>query len=348
MPQEIDFLNEARYHLQTDNSLLINSIEENDSGLYSCQENINQKDSEKVYAYYIDVVMVELYDQGNTENWKAYVQKFIIPMKEKFLQSENEEYIYLRNILRVQMNIVSEWEKQQACDGCTQISKRKAFCRLRPTHKEKMDEENINLQMLTIKRFLSIYQLSCHSLQLSALFPKIAKDLSNIPNFLIVSHCKGQCQVSSGIHQAKYHDYYNLKEYAHLILTCPETTATSQVIWLKNGEQLKARSNKSSRIEVDIFGTLSLSGIAWSDEGNYSCFVDSVHMQDVIIKIKSSFSDNTEFFWQNVCIGIILWFNLILFCAGLTIKCKRRHQYKTLDEILEEEDLERKKKNKMF
>lgn len=44
---------------------------------------------------------------------------------------------------------------------------------------------------------------------------------------------------------------------------------------------------------MDAFGTLSLSDVAWGDEGNYSCYVDNIHMQDVIIKIKTSFSDNT-------------------------------------------------------
>ena len=73
------------------------------------------------------------------------------------------------------------------------------------------------------------------------------------------------------------------------------------VTWRRNGKVLKPgagielfESETQPKILVDTFNTLYLHDVAKEQEGNYTCFVDDVRMQQVVIFVVSKSKLLTE------------------------------------------------------
>lgn len=65
-------------------------------------------------------------------------------------------------------------------------------------------------------------------------------------------------------------------------------------MWKKNGKVLSAgesvepeKPNEEPRITVDTFNTLYLTAVMRSEEGNYTCEVDGIRMQQVRVFVVS-------------------------------------------------------------
>jgi hypothetical protein len=72
------------------------------------------------------------------------------------------------------------------------------------------------------------------------------------------------------------------------------STLENKVIWKKNGKVLEAGESvvppdpeDEPRIIVDTFNTLYLVNVKESEEGNYTCQVDDIRMQQIIIFVIS-------------------------------------------------------------
>lgn len=86
------------------------------------------------------------------------------------------------------------------------------------------------------------------------------------------------------------------------------STIENNVIWRRNGKVLDAgkavqplNSKEEPRILVDTFNTLYLVNVQESEEGNYTCQVDDIRMQQVIVFVVTEskiFSQGNEPFTQ--------------------------------------------------
>lgn len=66
------------------------------------------------------------------------------------------------------------------------------------------------------------------------------------------------------------------------------------VVWKRNGKVLQAgesvapeKPEEEPRITVDTFNTLYLTAVKESEEGNYTCEVDDIRMQQVRVFVVS-------------------------------------------------------------
>lgn len=72
------------------------------------------------------------------------------------------------------------------------------------------------------------------------------------------------------------------------------STLQNVVIWRRNGKILKrgvsvqsSEPNSEPKITVDTFNTLYLHGVTKEEEGNYTCQVDNIRMQQVKVFVVS-------------------------------------------------------------
>lgn len=88
---------------------------------------------------------------------------------------------------------------------------------------------------------------------------------------------------------------------------------------------------------VNSFTTLYLVDVTDNEAGNYTCQVDDIKMQQVIVFVvtKSRLLTN-EMIRHLVYLGFILALTGTCYCAGLVITCHRRNNFKSYEEIINE------------
>lgn len=82
--------------------------------------------------------------------------------------------------------------------------------------------------------------------------------------------------------------------FLNLLICEKRSTLDNKIIWKRNGKVLEAgksvappKPEDGPRIIVDTFNTLYLVGVKESEEGNYTCQVDDIRMQQIIIFVIS-------------------------------------------------------------
>lgn len=92
----------------------------------------------------------------------------------------------------------------------------------------------------------------------------------------------------------KYIKSFVLAEGSHLTFICPESNLDNTIVWTHDGKVLKSGQsvpppspNMEPKITVDTFNTLYLHEVTATEEGNYTCTVDKIKMQQVRIFVVS-------------------------------------------------------------
>lgn len=94
---------------------------------------------------------------------------------------------------------------------------------------------------------------------------------------------------------------------------------------------------------VDTFNTLYLIDISSSEEGNYTCQVNDIKMQQVMLYVVSKSRLLTKELTRHMMyLGFILSLTGSCYCAGLIVTCHRRRTFKSYKELIREhpEELE--------
>lgn len=159
----------------------------------------------------------------------------------------------------------------------------------------------------------------------------------------------------------KYRKTIVLAENSHLTLVCPEyvftlitiapildcfqnlcrSTLENVVVWKRNGRNLAAgesveppKPNMEPKITVDTFNTLYLHEVTKNEEGNYTCLVDNIRMQQTIIYVVSKSRLLTQALLRHMMyLGFILSLTLSCYVAGLVITWTRRRKFKSYEAI---------------
>ncbi|KAF5282032.1 hypothetical protein FQA39_LY00556 [Lamprigera yunnana] len=344
-----------RVLVNLEHSLIFRNFSLNDTGFYYCI-GLEGQESKNRYSYVIDAIFENetTPETGNLTKWRKYHDEYLNPVNTLFKTSTNKEFIYIRHNLSLSIEVVTEWESWGQCQVCGRPkndSKReqKGTCRLKLTPNPAKKGTPTNEDEVFL---LDSYELSCRSLLIARLFPKFSNVVRFLPNYIQIEHCEGVCNLgnlSKGWATGKKRDFkykksYVLAEHAHLTLTCPESSLETVVVWRKNGKVLQLGMNtdpkhpeREPKIAVDSFNTLYLHDVGSSEEGNYTCQVDNLKMQQIKIFVVAKFRILTQSFVRHMLyLAFVLSLTFSCYCAGLFVTWTKRNSFKSYEELLEE------------
>ncbi|KAJ3657968.1 hypothetical protein Zmor_009741 [Zophobas morio] len=133
---------ENRVEVNIEHSLTVNNFSKNDTGLYYCQY-YEGEESEK-YNYLVDLVYnednVTNMETGNFSGWRKYYEVYFVPVNSLFSHSEGTEFKNVREEMKIEMEIVTQWGPWGICEVCGRpknegVRKKTGFCRIKMTHK---------------------------------------------------------------------------------------------------------------------------------------------------------------------------------------------------------------------
>ncbi|CAG9768648.1 unnamed protein product [Ceutorhynchus assimilis] len=323
---KLDMNNDPQQNRVTVNhkhSLVINNFTVNDTGFYYCL-NFEDKTNDEKFNYLVDIVFPE--------------------------QSDNyeKEFVYLKEILKINAEMVTQWAPWGTCEACGRpqgegVMKKKGNCRIKLTPYA-YQPKNLSPEEVYLYQAPAV---SCRSKRLYATFPHISNYTNRIPDFILEDRCTASCnpdaegvffigwKVGKG-KGFKYKKHSVLQEGSHLTFVCPESSLDNKVAWKKNGRALPRGDNSNPHVIVDTFNTLYLVEVTQVDAGNYTCYVDDIRMQQIVIfvysKTKLLTNEMVRYFMY---LGFVLFLSSFCYCGGLVILFKRRHLYKTYEELKE-------------
>ncbi|KAH1004852.1 hypothetical protein HUJ05_005621 [Dendroctonus ponderosae] len=362
---QLDMENEAsrnRVAVNHKHSLIISKLSQADAGFYYCVHFEDQTNEEKFN--YLSLTSLEMLKKvveasrsrcanwnfaGKIVDWAKYQQDFFLSVNGLFKESDATEFVYLRDVLKVDAALVTQWGPWGACQACGRpqgegLMKKRGSCRVKlsPLGSPPPNLTSNELYLLEAPA------ISCRSSRLLKLFPQISSYTGNIPDFLLEDRCSGACNPDAeGVNRGwkvgkgkgfKYRRHSVLEEGSHLTTVCPESTLDNKVVWKKGGRELKRGDNSDPHVIVDTFSTLYLVEVTRAVAGNFTCFVDDIRMQQLTVFVysKSRLLTN-ELLRYFMYLGFILFLSSFCYCAGLVITWRRRHLFRTYQELKEEE-----------
>ncbi|XP_072748489.1 uncharacterized protein [Anoplolepis gracilipes] len=331
----------SRIYTTPDFSLVIKSFSDADAGIYRCHGEEGQ-DKENKYNYRIEPILKdiggEFVEEGNITEWEKYRETYLWPVTTRFAVSNMMDLVDIREE-GVTLQVVSEWGPWSKCKQCINnrgIKTSRGHCRLKRTINATMIERN---DSIIIHFFRGSPTLPCKSALLQSEFPTISRILRYLPEFILKEPCRKCPRVKKRKKGEKfrYAKRYVLAEGAHLAITCPESSTTSQVIWKKDTLTLKKGTGRSFRkkdiqirVMVDTFSTLYLMDVSKEEQGNYTCYVDNINMMRLKIIVISKTRLLTQAFFRHLgYLGVIIFLTSICYCAGIVITCRQRDKFQS-------------------
>ncbi|XP_066258544.1 uncharacterized protein [Euwallacea similis] len=332
-------------------SLIIKNFSHVDVGFYYCVNFVGQSNDEK-FNFLVDLVTLDRnhsVERGLMTDWSIYHDNFFGPVNNLLKISEAPEFVYLREELKIHAELTTQWGSWGPCEACGRPQgdgrmTKTGLCRIKLT-----PYGNLSMNLTSDERYLlHAPAISCRSLRIFRMFPHIGNYTCNIPNFVLEERCVGSCNpdaedVNKGWKVGKstsfkYRKHSVLKNGDHITFICPEASLDNKVVWRRNGKPLKRGDNSFPDVMVDTFDTLYLIKVTSDTAGNYSCYVDDIKMEQIIIYVytKSKFLTK-ELLRYLIYLGFILFLSSFCYCAGLVITWRKRHLFKTYSELKEED-----------
>lgn len=111
-------------------------------------------------------------ESGNLTAWAKYHDEYFSPINRLFSESKGLEFVYLRDHLKVSLEMITQWDIWGACEVCGRpnnegIKKKQGYCRLKLTANS---HQNITDKPDEVY-FISANAVSCRSMRLYKLFP---------------------------------------------------------------------------------------------------------------------------------------------------------------------------------
>ncbi|XP_039303239.1 Ig-like V-type domain-containing protein FAM187A isoform X2 [Solenopsis invicta] len=238
------------------------------------------------------------------------------------------------------LQVISEWSPWSPCKECVNnrgIKTSRGYCRLKRNINSTMIRKN---DSTVIRFFRGSPMLPCKSGLLQNEFPSISRVVRYLPEFILTKPCKKCPHVKKRKKGRKFHyvKRYVLAEGAHLAVACPESSATSRVVWKKDTltlqkgmGQLFRKKDKEARVMVDTFSTLYLTDVSKEEQGNYTCYVDNINMMRLKIIVVSKTRLLTEAFVRHLgYLGFIIFLTSLCYCGGIIITCRQKDKFQSL------------------
>lgn len=94
-----------------------------------------------IFHCYFDIIVVvdvneTTIESGNITNWSKYQKENFFPINQLFSRGNGPEYIRLRDILKLNLEIITTWDTWSDCEVCGRplgdgIRKKKGHCRIK-------------------------------------------------------------------------------------------------------------------------------------------------------------------------------------------------------------------------
>ncbi|XP_050302344.1 uncharacterized protein LOC126740393 [Anthonomus grandis grandis] len=342
--------NKNKIQVNHKHSLIINNFQTNDVGFYYCIHFEDQTNKEK-FNFLVDIVSPnksKAIEKGSISDWLEYYEDNFVPINKLFKESAATEFVYLRDYLKIDAELETQWGTAGPCESCGKpkgegVIKKTGVCRI------KLSPYGGNLKNATPAEdyLYKAPALSCRSSRLQQMFPYISNFTFKIPDFIIEDKCTGVCNPDAeGINKGwkvgkgkgfKYKRHFVLKEGSHITIVCPESSLENNVIWRKNGKELKRGDNSNPHVLVDTFNSLYLIEVTVPDKGNYTCQVDDIRMQQTVIFVYGKSKILTSELGRYMTyLGFILFLCSFCYCGGLVITWRKRHLFKNYEELRQE------------
>ncbi|CAH0557412.1 unnamed protein product [Brassicogethes aeneus] len=337
-----------RVILTTDHDLVVYNFTENDTGLYYCKRYGSEGISDK-FSFLVDIIISQNsseYVSGNVSKWKDYHDSKIHPINEQLKKANSKELAYLKHSLNLTFEVTNHWGSWGECDACFKpqgegTRKKFGYCRVKILNKAKQYRKPKNKK----EEFLmNASEMGCGSKKLMDLIPEVSLLAKIIPYFIQEDKCDTVCGkdklkqflIGKGT-QFKYRKTYVLQQDAHLIIVCPESSIDSSIVWRRNGKVIKTGYN-DDHVLVDSFNSLYLTDVTPDQEGNYTCYVGDMRMQQVKVFVVKKSQILTKAFVRYLgYLAFILSLTLSCYCAGLVITFNRRRYFLTFQELKQDE-----------
>ncbi|XP_060517121.1 uncharacterized protein LOC132696357 [Cylas formicarius] len=340
-----------RIKINYKNSLIFENFTREDVGFYYCVNFEDQTNREK-FNYLVDIVFqdeIAAMEKGNITAWAKYQTDYLKPINKLLQSSKSPEIVKIRGLFKLHLELITQWSTWSMCQVCGRpqgqgIRRKTGKCKIKITP----STNAINLTLPDDIYLFNAPAISCRSQRLHHLFPGFSNLTRIIPDFVLQERCDGICSPDAeGIGKGwkvgkgkgyKYRKTSVLQENSHLTFVCPESTLDNRVVWKKNGKVLKKGDNSYPHVMVDTFSTLYLIEVTRSDAGNYTCEVDDIRMQQIVVFVHSKTKLLTgELVRYMVYLGFILFLSSFCYCAGLVVTCQRRHTFKSYRDLKEQE-----------
>ncbi|XP_029041595.1 uncharacterized protein LOC114875459 [Osmia bicornis bicornis] len=323
-------------------SLVIKNLMITDAGIYLCHGEEGQEVENK-FNYRIEPIFkehgVSYTEQGNITDWEKYRQIYLASVTTRLAVSQMSELAEIREA-GVKLQVYSEWGPWGPCEHCIHNRGYKTStgtCRL----KRDIDMAIANRSDSSIVKFFrKTPSLPCKSILLDEEFPGISSAVRHLPNFILKETCK-KCprEKKKKGRKFRYFKRFVLAEGAYLTVICPESTIDTQVSWKKDSITLEKGVQRSfrkldpeARVIVDAFGTLYLIDVSTHEEGNYTCYVDTINMMQLkVIVIPKTRLLTREFLRHLGYLGFIFLLCTICYCNGLIYTFRHREKFKVMD-----------------
>ncbi|XP_044748732.1 uncharacterized protein LOC123309604 [Coccinella septempunctata] len=354
-PQEVAIsmqndISNNRIQLTPDHSLVILNFTFDDTGVYFCMgvEDIDTLEKINYLVDLVEKVNVSNVEKGNLTDWLKYHEDNMSPINYLFKNSLSPEYVYIREKLKLALELKTDWDPWGRCEVCGRtkgIRTRLGRCRIKIEQIQMSEDYKLFTQDEIF--LVNAFEVSCRSLIVKRLVPTIFNSTRIVPDFTETQECEGVCNPDALGENAgwktgktmsyKYRKTVVMSEGDHLILICPESSLDNEIIWKRNGKVLKRgeplkpeKKDEEPRILVDTFSTLYLVEVKATEQGNYTCIVDGIQMQQVMVFIASKSKILTKLFLRHLMyLGFVLSLTSFCYIGGLIIACKKRHTFKT-------------------
>lgn len=77
-------------------------------------------------------------ESGNLSQWSRYQQEYFAPINRMLAESKGEEFLYVREHLKLGLEVISQWEPWGICQICGRakgdgLRKKRGYCRIKLT-----------------------------------------------------------------------------------------------------------------------------------------------------------------------------------------------------------------------
>lgn len=117
-------------------------------------------------------------ESGNVTEWSRYHDGYFAPINRMFEESKGEEFVYVREHLKLSLEVISQWDPWGICQICGRakgdgLRKKKGYCRIKLTTNSDVKkaigfEDKLKLDEVYL---LHANAVSCKSMRMAKVLP---------------------------------------------------------------------------------------------------------------------------------------------------------------------------------
>nr|CAD7415512.1 unnamed protein product [Timema poppensis] len=275
---------DVRVSISRTNDLVIRSMKDEDIGLYLCYD--GEQMSDLKMKYLLDIANTHmkpvLGESSKGRDYKLIHLQTLASALKSIIEKETQE----REDQQSQIVVVATWEPWGPCTSSSRSGGENRRSRRCSFQIIKNSTDTTGFSNSTDK----LMKLPCSSTLLKQMSSNLNTGLEQILEIVEEEPCviNGFKGVGGKYHpeRARYTRELKVFEGDNLTVSCPEATSVSAITWMKDEYVVgteRPGDAKKSKVMVDDHGDLQMTRI--DSNGNFTCFVGFVKMEEVYIRV---------------------------------------------------------------